>query len=149
MQSTATIPGAAAWTARRRTVAILAGLFGLALAANAVWMLADPGGWYGAVPRVGDTGPYNPHFVRDVAVTYLGLALALGLAAWRPGARPAVLWFAALLLGLHALLHLWDVAAARLPLDHLWIDLPGVFLPPLLAAWLARRSQSEALKGDL
>jgi len=31
----------------------------------------------------------------------------------------------------------WDIAAARLPVEHFLIDLPGVFLPPLIAAALA------------
>ena len=61
----------------------------------------------------------------------------LGLEALRPGIAALLLRLVALFLGSHALLHFWDVAVARLPLAHLWGDLPGVFLPPLLALVLA------------
>ena len=59
----------------RITVAI--GL-GLALAANGLLMLFDPAGWYAVAPGVPDTGPLNPHFVRDIGCAYIltGFALA-------------------------------------------------------------------------
>jgi hypothetical protein len=44
-------------------------------------MLLDPAGWYALAPRVPETGPLNPHFVRDIGCAYIltGFALA-GLA---------------------------------------------------------------------
>ena len=39
---------------------------GLLLAANGFLMLADPAGWYAIVPGVPETGPLNPHFVREI-----------------------------------------------------------------------------------
>ena len=59
----------------RITVAI--GL-GLALAANGLLMLFDPAGWYAVAPGVPETGPLNPHFVRDIgcACILTGFALA-------------------------------------------------------------------------
>ena len=45
------------------------------LAANGLFMLLAPHAWYPAVPGVTETGPYNPHFVRDIGAAYLaGLA---------------------------------------------------------------------------
>lgn len=41
-----------------------------------------------------------------------------------------------LYLGLHVLLHIWDVAAGRLDPDHLLIDFPGVAGPTIIAAAL-------------
>lgn len=117
---------------KRAILAIVAAAF----LANALYMLADPLGWYGAVAGVPDTGPFNPHFVRDIGVAYLTLALATAAAArWLGHALP-LLAVVTLYLGLHALLHLWDVAAGRLEPDHLLIDAPGVFLPVLVVALL-------------
>lgn len=112
-------------------------IFALIWLVNAVWMLADPANWYASIDGVPNTGPYNPHFVRDIGVAYLLLA-ALSAAAIRwPAHAAAFLGAVTLYLALHALLHVWDIAAARLPLDHVLIDLPGVFLPPFIAAALA------------
>lgn len=119
-------------------------LFGLAFLANALFMLAAPQSWYQTIEGVPNTGPYNVHFVRDIGMAYLTQAVLLFWAAWRiERAFPLVL-AVALFLGLHALLHFWDIAEERLPVSHLLIDLPGVFLPAVLALGLAfwcRRAQ--------
>lgn len=112
-------------------------LFAAIWLGNGLWMLADPAGWYASVAGVSNTGPYNPHFVRDIGCAYLMLGLlTLGAIRWPSAALP-LLGAVTLYLTLHALLHVWDIAAARLPLSHLLIDLPGVFAPPLVAAALA------------
>ena len=49
----------------------LAWVLGAALAANGLFMLGDPAGWYAAIPGVTMTGPLNPHLVRDVGCAYL------------------------------------------------------------------------------
>lgn len=118
--------------ARQIAVALFAGVWLI----NAIWMLADPAGWYGSIDGVPNTGPYNPHFVRDIGVAYLMLALLSAAALRWPGHAAALLGAVTLYLGLHAGLHVWDIAAARLPMEHILIDLPGVFLPPLIAAAL-------------
>lgn len=115
----------------------LIALAGLALFANAVFMLANPHGWYEAVEGVPDTGPFNPHFVRDIGVSFLTAALTMAAAArWLRLAWP-LLCTVVLYLGLHALLHLWDIAAGRLDAHHLLIDAPGVFIPVFITAALA------------
>ncbi|MEO8115730.1 MAG: hypothetical protein ABI655_15180, partial [Phenylobacterium sp.] len=53
---------------------IIAGALGLLLAANGLYMLFAPAPWYGAVPGVPSTGPFNPHFVRDIGAAYLTAA---------------------------------------------------------------------------
>lgn len=115
---------------------LLASLFAL----NGLAMLCLPARWYAAVPGVVDTGPFNPHFVRDVGAAYLlcGLAyLALGRAP--AAARPWALAGAAFLLA-HAALHLAEALGGLQPLEHLLADLPAVFVLPLLAAWSAWRA---------
>jgi hypothetical protein len=42
-------------------------------------------------------------------------------------------------LALHAAVHLWDAAAGREHVHQLLIDLPPVFLPPVLAIWIVWR----------
>jgi hypothetical protein len=39
-------------------------------------------------------------------------------------------------LTIHALVHLWDAAAGREHVHQLLVDLPTVFLPPILALWI-------------
>lgn len=118
-------------------ISLATALLAVGFLGNALFMLSAPLSWYQGVAGVSHTGPFNPHFVRDIGLAYLTLA-ALGFyALWRPQAAPACLGTITLYLALHAGLHLWDIAAVRLPLDHLWVDLPGVFFPPLLTAALA------------
>ena len=64
-----------------RIVFLLSGLGNLG---NALWMLADPYGWYVGLPAaVPDFGPYNEHFITDVGAAYLALtALAILALAW-------------------------------------------------------------------
>ena len=47
-------------------VRIVAMVLGVLLAANGVVMLFAGLWWYGVVPGVTATGPFNPHFVRDI-----------------------------------------------------------------------------------
>lgn len=113
------------------------------LGANALYMLADPLGWYGAVDGVPDTGPFNPHFVRDIGVAYLTCSLATFAALkWRRQAF-TLMSVVTLFLGLHVLLHVWDIAAGRLPLDHLIRDLPGVVGPTVVTALLVWWTRSD------
>jgi hypothetical protein len=115
---------------------ILALILGAGLAANGLFMLADPAAWYALVPGVPLSGPLNVHFVRDIGCAYgvAGAALAaFGLDARARGAALA----AGAFLALHALVHLWDWGAGREDIFHLVADLPAVFAPPAIALWLA------------
>jgi len=103
---------------------------------NALWMLADPAGWYAGVDGVANTGPYNPHFVRDIGMAYLTLAMLAFAAIRWPAMAVPLLGAGTLFLALHALLHVWDIAAGRLPTEHILMDMPGVFLPALVGALL-------------
>ena len=112
---------------------------GLALAANGFLMLVDPGTWYALVPGVPETGPLNPHFVRDIGCAYLVTGLALAALAFGEGARPAGL-AGALFLILHALVHVADAMSGRAHADHVLADLATVFAPAAIALWLVLSS---------
>lgn len=116
---------------------ILAAALAAMLAANALAMLFASFWWYGAVPGVPATGAYNPHFVRDIGAAYLVTAGGLAWFAWRPVQGWPALVAAAVFLVLHAGIHVFDASCSANPLADAIRDLPGVYLPALLAAWLA------------
>jgi hypothetical protein len=129
---------------------LAAWMVGLGLAANGLIMLVFPADWYAFLPGVTETGPFNPHFVRDIGAAYVVAGTALVWFALDRTARPAAQTGGAFL-ALHALVHLWDAAAGREHAHQFLVDLPTVFLPPALAIWIAwmppRRGTSLA-KGE-
>jgi hypothetical protein len=119
----------------------LAALVGLALGANGVVMLVASLAWYDAVPGVPQTGPFNPHFVKDIGAIYVACGLALGWYAWRPAQGWPALALAALWLVLHAAIHIYDAACGARPLADIQRDFVGVYvlaLIPLLLTLIRR-----------
>lgn len=114
--------------------------------ANAFWMLAGPMHWYEELPAaVPDTGPFNPHFVRDIGCAFLAAGVALVWAAVSPRWRYPLVGVATLFLTAHAVLHVYDTAVGNLPHSHWWLDLPGVYLPAALllaASAMLRRGEA-------
>jgi len=106
---------------------------------NGLRMLATPEAWYESVPGVSHTGPFNEHFVRDIAFAYL----ASGAATWaavRDGAHRAVSAAAgATWPALHAAFHVTGWFAHGLPADAvgLALEIGGVLIPAVLGAWIA------------
>jgi uncharacterized protein YjeT (DUF2065 family) len=128
--------------------AIAAWIVGIGLVANGLTMLAIPDTWYALVPGVSQTGPFNPHFVRDIGAAYLVAGVTLVWFAVDRAKRPAA-QAGATFLAIHALVHLWDAAAGREHAHQLLVDLPTVFLPPALAIWIAWSPRSLVqIKGD-
>lgn len=122
-------------------------LMGLALAGNGLFMLAAPLAWYGLVPGVPETGPFNPHFVRDIGCAYVVTGASL---LWL--VRSAHAWPAALaagsFLGLHAALHVVAFAQGRIEAGHAVSDALLVMLPAvLLPAYAWRRRSSTMAQG--
>ena len=118
---------------------IFAAVLALVLAGNGAAMLAAGRWWYGAVPGVTETGPFNPHFVKDIGAAYLVCGAALAWRATRDtseAARGAVMAVASFLV-LHALVHGVDEASGADALGEFVRDFPGVFLPAAVAVWLA------------
>jgi hypothetical protein len=82
-----------------------------------LWMAFSPRSFYDAI---GPFGPYNDHYVRDVATWYLAFGAALVAAVRRPSWRAPLLGLAVLQYGLHTVNHVVDVGDA----DPGWV---GVF----------------------
>ncbi len=114
----------------------IAALLGGGLAVNALIQLARPLAWYDAVPGVPLTGPFNPHFVRDIGMAYLVVALGLVWFAARPRQGWPALVCAAAFLCLHAAIHVGDASCGGSAWRDLVRDFPGVFLPALITAWI-------------
>jgi hypothetical protein len=119
----------------------LAGLLALVFGGNGLAMIFAGPWWYGAVPGVIATGPYNPHFVKDIGAIYL---VCGGAMAWRAARAEAAfvagqgaLVAAAGFQVLHALVHLTDAAVCGNPMAALLRDLPAIFVPTLITVWLA------------
>ena len=113
---------------------------GIGSLANAVWMLAGPMHWYTELPAaVPDTGPFNPHFVRDIGCAFLMAGIALVWAFFRPRDRFPLVTIGAVFLAAHAVLHAYDTLRGALGHDHWLLDLPGVYLPGILLPVIAYR----------
>lgn len=97
---------------------------------NAGWMLLLPYSWYTDFPAdVAHTGPFNPHFVRDIGAVFLTVGLGFGWCALKPErAFPVHVGITIFFTG-HALIHLFDILTGHLPQSHWLIDTPLVFLP--------------------
>lgn len=115
---------------------IVTSVLGIVLLANGLTMLTVPTLWYTWVPAVSETGPFNPHFIRDIGAAYLVTGAAFSSFALHEAARPAA-WAGAAFLALHAIVHLSDAVAGREHTHALLIDAPAVFLPVILALWIA------------
>jgi ABC-type branched-subunit amino acid transport system permease subunit len=115
---------------------------------NGAWMLLFPLSWYTDLPAaVANTGPFNPHFIRDLGVVFLLIGVAFGWSAFNVNrSRPVHFAVTAFVTG-HALIHLADIIAGRLPHSHWMIDMPGVFVPALLMIILAVPSVRKRLGG--
>jgi hypothetical protein len=116
----------------------LAALLALAMGLNGAVMLAAGRWWYAAVPGVLATGPFNPHFVKDIGAAYLVTGAAFAWLAWKPSpAARGAAGAGAAFLALHAGVHLTEAVGDPGGLADLARDFPGVLLPALLAVWVA------------
>jgi hypothetical protein len=123
----------------KSTCISLAILLGLAAAANGVFMLLAPEGWYFAVPGVTTTGSFNQHFIRDIGLIFLLMGSGFLLGAFRPRRRLFLWSVPTIWLTGHALFHFWEVAvgicsASAIARDFLAVTLPAI-LGWLLTAW--------------
>src|SRR5262249_44931537 len=107
-------------------------------------MLAAGPWWYHAVPGVTETGPYNPHFVKDIGAAYLVVGAAFAWRVWRPATAQGAMLAAAAFLVLHAAIHVADAFSGMHMAADLVRDLGGIYLPAALAAWLAWPSPRKA-----
>ena len=108
--------------------------------ANGLYMVANPQGWYDAVPGVAATGPANSHFIIDVGFAYLTSMALLILAVLRPRQRGAFALAAAVWPMLHAGFHVvGDIGAGTTSTgDVLGIYVPAFTQLALAGYWLAK-----------
>ena len=102
----------------------------------AVYMWFAPQHWYDTTPGVAMMGPFNLHFIRDVAIAFLVSGAALGWGVWKTDRSAAVI--GAAWPCLHGLFHIWIWTQRGFPLDDIamtnWF---GIQLPAWLALWTA------------
>lgn len=122
---------------------IIAVLLAVILGANGLVMLFAGPWWYGVVPGVTATGPFNPHFVRDIGAAYLVTAGALAWFAARPRRGWPALCAAAAFLTLHASIHVFDAVCGTKPLADVARDFVGVYVPALIAFVIALHRPTE------
>jgi hypothetical protein len=120
-------------------VRIVSALLALVMGANGLAMLFAGLWWYGVVPGVTATGPFNPHFVRDIGAEYLVVGASLAAFAWRPRAAWPAVCAAAGFLTLHAAIHVFDAVCGTKPLSDVARDFAGVYLPALITLVFALR----------
>lgn len=120
-----------------RIILFLIALYYLALAAM-MWLA--PMSWYESTPGVAMMGPFNLHFIRDVALAYLVSGAAL---FW--GARKSdktALVFGAAWPALHALFHLYIWVMRGVPFDLIAaVNFGGIQLPAWVALAIALRQK--------
>jgi hypothetical protein len=124
-----------------RTIAAVLGVF---LAGGALWQMMAPLAWYDAVPGVVQTGPFNAHFVRDIAAAYITVAAGLIAFAWRPSAGRPALMAAALFLVIHSGIHIFDALCGARPLQDTIRDFAAIHLVTLITLGLALLPEPQA-----
>ncbi len=117
----------------RTIAAVMALLLGL----NGLFMLFAPFPWYNAVPGVPATGPFNPHFVRDIGAAYMVVAGGLAWSSWRQVQGWPALAAGAGFLTLHACVHVFDASCSPAPLAKLAQDFVGIYLITAVVVGLA------------
>jgi len=125
---------------RRSIETILAVVLAVMMAGNMLVMLFAGPWWYGAVPGVTETGPFNPHFVKDLGAAYLIAGAGFAAFAWRPATAWPALAAAAGFLVLHALIHVAEALASPTGLQDLAQAFVGVLAPAMIALGLAAAS---------
>jgi hypothetical protein len=106
----------------------------LAILNGTVMMLAPEPYFFRAAA---DTGPLNPHFVRDVGAAYATSGIAAVWAARNAAWRAPLAAGAALFQALHAAIHMFEDAAGTQPMSRVLGDTAAVYLPTLILAAVA------------
>ena len=113
---------------------LLAAILAIPTVLNGLVMLVAGPFWYGTMPGVPDTGPFNPHFVQDIGAAFLVAGLALAARAWRPRYWPAAVAGAGFL-AVHALLHVAILVGGHT--HYPTFDLLAIVLPAAAALYSA------------
>lgn len=114
--------------------------------ATGLWMIADPMGWYMAVPGVAESGPANHHFIIDIGLAFIAsgagmMSVLRGTLTTAAFALAGATWPA-----LHALFHIWGWFTGHAPTSaHMWLsEAVGVIVISLVGfalAWMHARKE--------
>lgn len=117
---------------------------------NGIWMLYGPNDWYVRLPgRVPDFGPMNEHFVRDLGCVFVALGVVSVKGALEPAWRKGALFVMQLWFVPHAAVHLFDTIRGHVALEHLYIDIPLCYGPPLLIGFLQFVLRCESSRDEM
>jgi hypothetical protein len=108
-----------------------------------VVMVAAPSTFFDDVATY---GPFNDHYIRDVATFYLALGVVMLVAVARTSWQAPLLAFATLQYALHLVNHLWDIGDA----DPAWLGPANAVALGLIGAlllWLLRGGGERAGDG--
>lgn len=114
---------------------------GLSYILNGFTMWFMPQYWYEAVPGVSMMGPFNLHFVRDLALAYgiMGAGLIYGLR------NPSIAVFAALWPAAHAIYHICIFFMRGMPMDTIaLVNLVLIQIPAWASLWAAYKMVKRA-----
>lgn len=129
-------------TSHAKGLYLLAGYF----FCTGVFILFQPRTFYETIPGLAAMGPFNFHFLIDVALVFIVCGVGLYYAAKNHLREVAV--FAAAWPLLHAFFHAYMWCHRGFPFDMIWLsDFIGVVIPGLLVMYLATRIGS-ALNKD-
>ncbi len=124
------------------------GLGGILSLAGGGWMLFAPNNWFQVFPgSIGDFGPQNAHFIRDLGGWYAAGGVLLLFALSNPMRFGGVALVVTLIAYFaHAAGHVADIVTGRVGAEHWIIDLPLVFAPViiwfvLLWVWWAMQTE--------
>ena len=102
------------------------------------YMWFAPQHWYNSSPGVAMMGPFNLHFIRDVAIAFFVSGSALGYGAWKSDKTAAI--FGAAWPCFHALFHIWIWTQRGFAIDQIaLVNLLGIQAPAWIALWAALR----------
>ena len=114
-------------------------LFALVLGGQ---MLITPMGWYEATPGVSETGPFNPHFIRDVGIAFIAGAFALGYGLLKPLYRRPLFLVALIFFGGHAIMHAVEMLHGHAH-DGVVGEMIAIILPAIIMTIVLFRTKSK------
>lgn len=101
--------------------------------ASGAWMLMNPLHWYENFPgRIPDFGPLNEHFVRDLGCIFVVLGVVSFKSVLDSSSRKHTLFILQAWFSSHAVIHLFDTLRGLVAFEHLYMDVPLCYLPPIL-----------------
>lgn len=108
-----------------------------------VYILTMPETFYRLTPGLDVMGPFNMHFIRDVALSFL---VSGGAMLWGSvKGNPVALLCGAAWPFLHGVYHGVIWGHRGFPFDHIWVtDVGGVIIPGFLALFIAARARFNA-----